>query len=98
MTAQVAGDVLQHLKGDQHGEEITEHFDQAITQPRGASWSDQRNQNLLDQLDQGGGDHHTGDHGEHLGHQPLQRVNAVQKAGKRPVGTWHGTAQLLKGS
>ena len=62
MLSQVTGDVLHHLKGDQHGEQVTQHFEQVIPKPVGIGGVEQDLTHHHAELHQGGDDHNPGDH------------------------------------
>ena len=98
VATQVAGDVLQHLQGDQHGQQIAENSDQTIAQPVGILFvGDQREGNANGELHDRCRDHHRSDHGEHDGDLLFARINPLQKASTFETGLDHWSQFELNG-
>tara|TARA_Y100001933_G_scaffold123386_1_gene123199 strand:+ start:1303 stop:1941 length:639 start_codon:yes stop_codon:yes gene_type:complete len=98
VATQVTGDVLQHLQGDQHGQQITENADQAVAQPVGILFvGDQRQGNANGELHDRCRNHHRSDHREHDGNLLFARINPLQETSALETVFDHGAQFVLNG-
>ena len=98
MSPQITGDVLKHFQSDQNSQQISKHSDQSVTEPvRILVGGDQGQRDFDRELNQGGNDDHSCDHGEKNGDLLFALINPLKEASTLATELGHALQLLLKG-